>query len=101
MNVHDRQFMEKDLAFIDENQASKLSNVELNEGDVLLNITGASVARCCLVQKEYLPARVNQHVSIIRVRPGTIRPELLCFLLTSKYYKDLLSIGEAGSTDKR
>ena len=99
MNVHDRQFFEKDLAFIDEKQASKLDNVQLSEGDVLLNITGASVARCCLIQKEYLPARVNQHVSIIRVKSSTIEPELLCFLLTSKYYKDiLLGIGEAGST---
>lgn len=99
MNVHDRQFKEKDLALIDDDQASKLSNVELLEGDVLLNITGASVARCCVVPHKYLPARVNQHVSIIRVNDNTIKPELLCYLLTSKYYKDiLLGIGEAGST---
>ena len=31
-----------------------------------LNITGASVARCCIVPEDVLPARVNQHVSIIR-----------------------------------
>lgn len=99
MNVHDRQFKEKDLALIDNEQASKLNNVELFDSDVLLNITGASVARCCVVPKEYLPARVNQHVSIIRVNKNTIKPELLCYLLTSKYYKDiLLGIGEAGST---
>lgn len=99
MNVYDRQFKEKDLALIDDEQASKLSNVELFEGDVLLNITGASVARCCVVPDHYLPARVNQHVSIIRVIENTIKPELLCYLLTSKYYKEsLLGIGEAGST---
>lgn len=99
MNVHDRQFKDKDLALIDDEQASKLSNVELFEGDVLLNITGASVARCCVVPHQYLPARVNQHVSIIRLNKNTIKPELLCYLLTSKYYKDiLLGIGEAGST---
>lgn len=99
MNVHDRRFKDKDLALIDDEQADKLSNVELQENDVLLNITGASVARCCVVPKEYLPARVNQHVSIIRVSDNTIKPELLCYLLTSKYYKDiLLGIGEAGST---
>lgn len=99
MNVHDRQFKEKDLALIDDEQASKLSYVELFKGDVLLNITGASVARCCVVPEQYLPARVNQHVSIIRVVENSIKPELLCYLLTSKYYKDsLLGIGEAGST---
>jgi type I restriction enzyme S subunit len=99
MNVHDRQFKKKNLALIDDKQAEKLNNVEIQPNDVLLNITGASVARCCVVPEEYLPARVNQHVSIIRVNKNTIKPELLCYLLTSKYYKDiLLGIGEAGST---
>uniref|UniRef100_UPI0040476A01 restriction endonuclease subunit S n=1 Tax=Rheinheimera sp. TaxID=1869214 RepID=UPI0040476A01 len=99
MNVHDRRFKEKDLAFIDDEQAKKLSNVEVIANDVLLNITGASVARSCVVPESCLPARVNQHVSIIRVKEKAILPELLCYLLTSKYYKDmLLGIGESGST---
>lgn len=99
MNVHDRRFKDKDLAFIDDAQAEKLSNVEINQNDVLLNITGASVARCCIAPESYLPARVNQHVSIIRVHHNTIKPKLLCYLLTSMYYKNiLLGIGEAGST---
>ena len=99
MNVHDRRFKEKDLALIDDEQAKKLSNVEVVSNDVLLNITGASVARSCVVPESFLPARVNQHVSIIRVKNRTILPDLLCYLLTSKYYKDmLLGIGEAGST---
>jgi len=37
------------LAHIDEQQAAKLAKVKVEEGDVLLNITGASVARVCLV----------------------------------------------------
>ena len=99
MNVHDRRFKRKDLAFIDDQQADKLSNVVVENNDVLLNITGASVARCCLAPEEYLPARVNQHVSIIRADRAVISPAFLNFVLTSKYYKDqLLGIGEAGST---
>ncbi|WP_413112606.1 restriction endonuclease subunit S [Thaumasiovibrio sp. DFM-14] len=99
MNVHDRQFRSKDLALIDDQQAEKLKNVELYSGDVLLNITGASVARCCVVPDDFLPARVNQHVSIIRVDQDVIDPDFLCLLLTSKVYKDrLLEVGEAGAT---
>ena len=99
MNVHDRTFRPKNLAFIDSEQADKLSNVVVEENDVLLNITGASVARCCVVPASHLPARVNQHVAIIRLGKGTLLPKLLNFLLTSKYYKDqLLGIGESGST---
>jgi type I restriction enzyme S subunit len=99
MNVHDRRFKEKNLALIDDEQAGKLNNVTLEKDDVLLNITGASVARCCVVPDEYLPARVNQHVSIIRVDKDIISPRFMCFLLTSTYYKNiLLEVGGSGAT---
>jgi type I restriction enzyme S subunit len=99
MNVHDRYFKEKNLAFIDDKQAKELNNVTLQENDVLLNITGASVARCCVIPKEYLPARVNQHVSIIRPQNDIIDSSFLNLLLTSKFYKDqLLLTGEQGAT---
>ena len=99
MNVHDRYFKEKNLAFIDDEQANDLSNVTLQANDVLLNITGASVARCCIVPDKYLPARVNQHVSIIRPNPEIMDSSFLNLLLTSKLYKDqLLFTGEQGST---
>ena len=99
MNVHDDGFRERNLAFIDEEQAGKLNNVRIEEDDVLLNITGASVARCCIVDKDYLPARVNQHVSIIRLKDGILNPDFLHYALTSKQTKDkLLGIGEQGST---
>jgi type I restriction enzyme S subunit len=51
MNVHDSEFRERNLAFIDEKQANELNGVTLQENDVLLNITGASVARCCVFPK--------------------------------------------------
>jgi len=99
MNVHDFEFREKNLALIDDEQANALSNVTLQENDILLNITGASIARCCIVPKQYLPARVNQHVSIIRAKKDIISPLFLGSLLTSKFYKDqILEIGEQGAT---
>jgi type I restriction enzyme S subunit len=46
-----------------------------------------------------LPARVNQHVSIIRAKKEIIDPNFLNLLLTSRYYKDqLLFTGEQGAT---
>ena len=70
MNVHDFNFSREGLAFIDENQAKKLDNVTVQEGDILFNITGDSINRTCVVPPEILPARVNQHVSIIRCKQG-------------------------------
>lgn len=99
MNVHDWEFRQKNLAFIDENQAKELDGVTLQEDDVLLNITGASVARCCVFPKEYIPARVNQHVSIIRPKKELLNARFLNLLLTSKPYKDqLLFTGGQGAT---
>ena len=89
MNVHNDRFEYKDLAYIDDEQAGKLNYVKIEENDVLLNITGASVARCCVVPKEIIPARVNQHVSILRCRKD-ILPSFLSKQFTNKSFQMLL-----------
>lgn len=99
MNVHDCFFKEKNLAFIDDVQADKLKNVEIQENDVLLNITGASVARCCIVDSSYLPARVNQHVSIIRT-DESILPEFMLYFLVSPKMKSKLLYDSAGNATR-
>lgn len=89
LNVHNNAFIYKDLAFIDEEQAQTLSNVEVQLNDILLNITGASVARCCIVPNQLLPARVNQHVCIIRPsKDAEVR--FLSRLLTNSQYQVFL-----------
>ena len=102
LNVHDMEFKYAKLAYLDDAQAAGLANVEIQQLDVLLNITGASVARCCLVPDNVLPARVNQHVSIIRPVMNKILPEFLHYLLISKPYKDkLLQTGEEGGSTRQ
>ena len=98
MNVHDTGFRTKGLAFIDEEQAKKLDNVTIQENDVLLNITGASVARCCIVDKNYLPARVNQHVSILRLKDEMIPRFLHYYLISPTVKSELLFSSSGGAT---
>jgi type I restriction enzyme S subunit len=99
MNVYDFNFDYKGLAFIDDDQAFKLRSVTVEQNDLLLNITGASVARCCIVPENILPARVNQHVSIIRVNPEKANAEYLLYYLNSPSYKNyLLGLSAAGAT---
>lgn len=90
MNVHNNKFIYKDLAHISNEQAAKLGNVEIEYKDILLNITGASVARSCIVPANILPARVNQHVSIIRCKFEIIQPIFLSYLFTNDSYQKLL-----------
>lgn len=97
MNVYDNEFYYKDLAFIDNEQANKLKNVIVEENDVLFNITGASVCRCTIVPKNILPARVNQHVAIIRPKKEILNYFFLNHLLISIQVKrDLLKLGSGG-----
>ncbi|MBU2492344.1 MAG: restriction endonuclease subunit S [Bacteroidetes bacterium] len=90
LNVHNNQFEYENLAFIDDGQANLLSNVIVEQDDVLLNITGASVARCCIVPDNVLPARVNQHVAIIRPDDKILNPYFLNRLITTDRFQTFL-----------
>lgn len=98
MNVRDGYFSERGLAYLDDNQAALLRNVQVKAKDVLLNITGASVARVCIAPEEMDGARVNQHVAIIRTTPDLIAEFLEAFLLLPQTKNRLLSIAESGAT---
>ena len=95
-NIHDWVFQPDGLAFLDDEQAESLSNVEVRSNDVLLNITGDSVARACIVPSERIPARVNQHVAIVRAGKE-INPTYLLASLQSKKTM-LLSLASSGAT---
>ena len=98
-NIYNEGFHRDGLAFIGEDHAAELGNVEVLEDDVLLNITGDSVARCCQVDPSVLPARVNQHVAIIRPDPERLVPRFLRYVLVSPEMQDrLLSWAGSGGT---
>ena len=98
-NVYDYHFSYSELAHITNEQAEALSNVAVESFDVLFNITGVSIARCCIVPADVLPARVNQHVMIMRPKDGTYMSLYLMFTLCNQAYKNLLiGIGQSGST---
>ena len=102
MNVHDGEFEYKDLAHITDEQADQLSNVAVEPHDVFINITGASVARSCVVPDDVLPARVNQHVCIIRCLCDKLDYTFASnMFLNSSFKTSLLSIGESGGATRQ
>ena len=101
LNVYDFEFSYKGLAFITEGQASetRLARVIVEPKDILLNITGASVARCCMVPEHLLPARVNQHVSLVRVDLTRADSYYVLYCINSPAYKhQLLTMAQGGTT---
>lgn len=58
-----------DVAFINPSIHEGMRRSEIFPHDVLLNITGASIGRCCPVPANLGTANVNQHVCSIRIAP--------------------------------
>ena len=96
-NVLDYSFSTDGLAYIDDVQARQLENVTVQKDDVLLNITGDSVARACIVNNQYLPARVNQHVAIVRGNSEIVLQSYILYFLQMKK-SELLQIASGGAT---
>lgn len=98
-NVYNEGFAWQGLAFISEEQARRLDGVSVQAGDVLVNITGDSVARVCTAPATALPARVNQHVAIVRPRDTSFDADFLrWYLCAPEQQEKLLGLASAGAT---
>ena len=96
-NVYDHEFHWAGLARLSGKSAAELKNVEVMKDDVLLNITGDSILRTCIVDPAVLPARVNQHVAIIRA-VNSMPPRYLQLYLVQDSLKSRLIGMSAGAT---
>lgn len=100
-NVYNGIFSPDGLAYLDEPHAEQLKGVTVQRDDILLNITGDSVARCCRVPEDVLPARVNQHVAIIRPNIDDFDSRYLSYFLISHFMQEtMLSLAGSGGTRK-
>jgi type I restriction enzyme, S subunit len=68
-NIHFDGLHLSDVVFITEKIYEKMKNSQVNNGDVLLNITGGSIGRCCVISSDE-KFNLNQHVSILRTKPS-------------------------------
>ena len=84
-----------DIAFIDKETHLRQKNTELQLDDVLLNITGASIGRSALVNKQIAGGNVNQHVCIIRTKDNLV-PAFLCNFLLSNHGQKQIDSFQAG-----
>ena len=97
MNVHFAGFTDEGLAYLNEEQARKLEGVTVEAGDVLLNITGASIGRVTIAPFNMKGARVNQHVAIIRTVEG-IDAKFVSGFLSSPTMQEMIADENYGVT---
>jgi type I restriction enzyme S subunit len=87
----------EDVAYISDEIHEGMKNTWVQENDVLLNITGASIGRVCVYNKSEA-ANVNQHVCILRPIQEEIMPYYLSHLISSKNYQDRILGQQTGGT---
>ena len=98
-NVRVNRLDLSDVALIDQDQHNKMSGSKVVPGDVLLNITGASIGRSCVVPHNVVESNVNQHVCIIRPK-ASIDARFLSLFLNSWFgQKQICSFQGGGSRE--
>lgn len=94
-NVYPNGLHLDDPKYISKQIDETMCNTRVYQGDILLNITGASIGRCCVYS---LPenANVNQHVCIIRPLPDTINNMFLCYVINSNIGQEQIAMYQTG-----
>ena len=95
-NIHFDGLRLDDVAYISEITHNKMSNSQVLSGDVLLNITGASIGRCFYITDKLGEANVNQHVCIIRPKDNLFS-QFLYFILRSFIGQVQINYEQTGS----
>ncbi len=93
-NVYDDRVDLTDVVYIDEETDNSMSNSRVVTGDVLLNITGASIGRSA-VYTGLDGANVNQHVCIIRPVDG-YEPKYIQLNISSSNGQKQIDSSQAG-----
>ena len=95
-NVNRNILILDDMTYISEEINVSMKNSIVRANDILLNITGASIGRSCVVPDSFNIGNVNQHVCIIRLNEDNssnfIQP-----LIASHTGQKLISQGQTGS----
>ncbi len=85
----------EDVARINSETHARMSGTHVSGGDLVFNITGASIGRCAKVPRDFESANVSQHVSIVR----PTLPEIQSYLhlaLISNDVQDQVHAQEVG-----
>jgi type I restriction enzyme, S subunit len=94
-NVHDGGLRLDDVALISRATHDRMSGTHIQQQDILLNITGASIGRCALVPDTFVEGNVSQHVAIIRLFLSAIR-EFIHLSLISPFFQKMIDDVQVG-----
>lgn len=95
-NIYDEGLRYDGIVFISKTTHEKMKGTKVQAEDLLLNITGGSIGRCCIVPKDFDTANINQHVTIIRsviLETGYYLHKIIC----SPYFQNMILEVQTGA----
>ena len=95
-NVYDEGLKLDDVAYIGPEIHHRMAGTAVQSKDLLLNITGGSLGRCCRVPDEFGQANVSQHVAIIRLAVSEMA-DFLHRLVLSPYFQVFIFDEQTGA----
>ena len=97
-NIHFNGLRLQNVARIAPRLHRELRGSHVKPGDVLLNITGASIGRVCLAPNDLVEANVNQHVCIIRPNQSRLLLNLLAAYLSTPIMQREIQFEQSGAS---
>lgn len=94
-NIYNTGLVFNDIKYISADVHKKMNGTMVLSGDLLLNITGGSLARCARVPDDFNEGNVSQHVCIIR--PIKIDKKLLHLLMLSPFFQKFIFSSTTGA----
>lgn len=97
-NVHFKGLSLDNVAYISDEVHNQMKRSQLQERDVLINITGASIGRVAYVPIGFENGNVNQHVCIIRINHKVAYYKYISLFLSINYGQDQVFINQVGTS---
>lgn len=91
-NVYNDGLHLDDVAFIPPAIHNDMSNTWVQPGDILLNITGASIGRSAIVPDDFDEANVSQHVAIVRLADKVLRQFLHLVVIAPNFQQQIMDV---------
>ena len=98
-NVYFRGLVVNNLVYISNSIHQQMQRSKVRSHDVLLNITGASIGRACIVPENFPESNVNQHVCIIRPNKDLLYKYLFYYLQSDKGQNQIFKFQIGGNRE--
>lgn len=95
-NVYDDGLRINNVSFISEAINDKMKNSQIKPNDILINITGASIGRSCVVPYSLKIANINQHIIYLRINSKLVA--FITYFIKSNSFKEYINLIQAGTS---